>query len=423
MYIIQAVNDIHSSTAQKYKPRRLANLMRSGITDHPVIVLSGARQVGKSTLLLNESPFKKWRYITLDDFDKLYQVKNDPESLLIGTDAVILDEVQKAPNLLNVVKMVVDDPYNRCKFILSGSANLLLMQKVSESLAGRAVYYRLFPMTSGEIEEYPQNSVLSDLLNGKIEDIKKIKIGRSAIFPNLWKGFMPALISYSKQESVLRWWEGYIRSYLERDLSQLSQVESLPDFRRLMSALALRCGQLLNQSEVSRDTGISQPTVHRYINLLESTSMLDRLPAYSVNRTKRLIKSPKIIWNDPGLVSFLTGHFTADSLCSSRELGGIFESMVYLHLSALAQLIVPAPHLYYWRTSTGKEVDFIIEWGQKLLAIECKYTGRPKYRDIANLQLFMEEYPETSAAVLLHTGDEVQQFHEKIIALPWYYFK
>ena len=132
--------------------------------------------------------------------------------------------------------------------------------------------------------------------------------------------------------AVSTWWEGYVTTYLERDLRQLSQIESLPDFRRLMSALALRGGQLLNQTELSRDIGISQPTIYRYINLLESTCLVERLPAYFVNRTKRLVKSPKIIWNDPGLASFLSGHYEIDSVRSSRESGGIFETMVYLHL-------------------------------------------------------------------------------------------
>ena len=415
------MNDNHSNKMQNYKPRWLASLLRASIEDHSVVVLSGARQVGKSTLLLNEEPFNNWRYITMDDFDMLYQSKNDPESLWAGADAVILDEVQKSPDVLNAIKATIDSPKNRCKFILSGSANLLLMHNVSESLAGRAVYFLLSPMTAGELSEFPAKSVLKELLNGNITDFEKVGINPIDIFPNLWKGFMPSLISYSKKESVLRWWEGYISTYLERDLRQLSQVESLPDFRRLMIALAQRSGQLLNQSEVSRDTGISQPTVHRYINLLESTFLLHRLPAYSVNRTKRLIKSPKVMWNDPGLASFLSGHYSIDSLKSSREIGGIFESMIYLHLRTFTQLIVPSPRIYYWRTSIGKEVDFVVEWGQKLLAIEVKYTSKPKFKDIDNMRLFLDEYPETSAGVLLYTGDEVRQLHEKIIALPWYY--
>ncbi|MCK4417541.1 MAG: DUF4143 domain-containing protein, partial [Candidatus Latescibacteria bacterium] len=236
----------------------------------------------------------------------------------------------------------------------------------------------------------------------------------------MWKGFMPSLMRLETSAAILRWWEGYVMTYLERDLRQLSQIDALPDFRRLMGALALRCGQILNQTEVARDTGISQPTVHRYIALLETTYLVERLPAFAPNRTKRLIKSPKVIWSDPGLVSFLAGHYDPESLRSSREAGGIFETMIYLHLNALAQLLVPKPRLFYWRTTTGKEVDFVLEWGRKLLAVEVKLSSKPKFSDVGNLRLFMEEYPETSACILVYAGDEVKMMHEKIVAIPWF---
>ena len=231
---------------------------------------------------------------------------------------------------------------------------------------------------------------------------------------------MPSLMKLKAKGSVLRWWEGYVTTYLERDLRQLSRIDSLPDFRRLMAALALRCGQVLNQTEVARDTGISQPTIHRYVNLLETSCLLERLPAFTVNRTRRLIKSPKVIWNDPGLASFLAGHYDSESLKSSREAGGIFEAMVYLHLNSLAQLLTPRPRIFYWRTTTGKEVDFVLEWGRKLLAVEVKLSNKPRFSDIATLRLFMEEYPETSAGILVYAGNEVRIMHEKIAAVPWF---
>jgi predicted AAA+ superfamily ATPase len=233
---------------------------------------------------------------------------------------------------------------------------------------------------------------------------------------------MPPLLYRESVDAVVQWWEGYVMAYLERDLRQLSQIESLPDFRRLMIALALRCGGILNQTEVSRDTGISQPTVHRYINLLETTYLLQRVPAFSVNRTKRLMKSPKIIWTDPGLASFLAGYYDPSSLPSSKIVGGLFESLIYLHLFALAQLMIPRPRLFYWRTSTGKEVDFVLEWGQKLLAIEIKLTNRLRYSDADTLKLFIEEYPETATGILIYTGEQIQKLGDRIVAVPWLCF-
>jgi predicted AAA+ superfamily ATPase len=418
-HIIQVMNNNHSRHGLKYRPRWIAPLLRDAAKDHPIVVLTGARQVGKSTLLQQESPFSNWRYVTLDDFDVLSQARSTPEALWAGTDCVVIDEVQKSTNLLEAMKAAVDSN-NKCRFVLSGSANILLMKRVSESLAGRAVYFTLYPMTSGEMNNLPQTSLLKEFFEGELPKQEKVEAPLTDPFSPMWKGFMPSLMNLNTSEAVLRWWEGYVTTYLERDLRQLSQIDSLPDFRRLMIALALRCGEMLNQTEVSRDTGISQPTTHRYINLLETTCLMERLPAFAVNRTKRLIKSPKVIWSDPGLVSFLAGHYDSDSLRSSREAGGIFESMIYLHLNALAQLLLPKPRIYYWRTTTGKEIDFVLERGRKLLAVEAKLSSKPRFSDIETLRLFMDEYPESSAGILIYTGDKIRIMDERIVALPWF---
>ena len=414
------MNDNHSQHELKYKARWLASLLRDAVQEHPVIILTGARQVGKSTLLLKEPPFSGWRYVSMDDFDALAQAKKDPASLWAGVDRIVIDEVQKSTNLLEAVKIAVDSQPDKYRFVLSGSANLLLMKKVSETLAGRAVFFTLNPLTIGEMKNQSPSYLLRNLFQGKLPEKKNISSKPMNPYHLMWKGFMPSLIRLQSPAAILRWWEGYVTTYLERDLRQLSQIESLSDFQRLMVALALRCGNMLNQTEVSRDTNISQPTVHRYINLLETTCLIQRLPAYAVNRTKRLIKSPKVIWTDPGLVSFLAGHYDAESLATSREAGGIFESLIYLHLNTLAQLMAPKACLYYWRTVTGKEVDFVLEWGRKLLAVEVKLTDRPKYSDIETLKLFLDEYPEMSAAILVHTGNEIKIIHDRIAAVPWY---
>ena len=414
------MNDNHSQYELKYKTRWLAALLRDAAQEHPVIILTGARQVGKSTLLLQEPPFSSWRYINMDDFDALAQAKKDPASLWAGVDRIVIDEVQKSTNLLEAVKIAVDSQPDKYRFVLSGSANLLLMKKVSETLAGRAVFFTLNPLTIGEMKNQSPSHLLKNLFQGKLPEKTNISSKPMNPFHLMWKGFMPSLIRLQTPAAILRWWEGYVATYLERDLRQFSQIESLSDFQRLMVALALRCGNMLNQTELSRDTNISQPTVHRYINLLETTCLIQRLPAYAVNRTKRLIKSPKVIWTDPGLVSFLAGHYDSESLVASREAGGIFESLIYLHLNTLAQLMAPKARLFYWRTVTGKEVDFVLEWGRKLLAVEVKLTDRPKFSDIETLKLFLDEYPEMSAAILIHTGNEIKIIHDRIAAVPWY---
>ena len=419
LYFIQGMNDINSRDGIAYRKRWLAGSLRHAVTRHPVVIVTGARQTGKSTLLLNEEPFSQFRYITLDDFDILGQAEKDPAALLYGSRGIVIDEVQKSPGLLEAVKTAVDTRAYTHPVVLSGSANLALMKQVSESLAGRAVYFSLYPMTCWEKKREEINNPLNNLFNGIMPQEKQKDDDHSCSLEHMWRGCMPALLRYTDETSVLQWWEGYVLTYLERDLRQLSQIESLSDFRRLMQACALRTGSMINQTELSRDTGISQPTVHRYMNLLETTCLMHRVQAFAKNRTKRLIKAPKLMWADPGIAAFLGGFFSMSDLADSSSAGRIFESLVFLHLHVLCQLISPAARIYYWRTSYGKEVDFVIEWGTKLIGLEVKLTGKPMYGDLKGLKVFMDEYPETAACILIYTGKEIRIMDERIVAVPW----
>ncbi len=417
------MNDYHTPQEENYKKRWITPQVVSGIKSNPVVVLTGARQVGKSTFLLNQKFFDSWKYINLDDFNVLEQAESEPLSLWKNTDNIILDEVQKVPKLLSAVKQTVDKNRQSKRFLLSGSANLLLMEKVSESLAGRATYLYLYPMTQGEMEGRKKPDILSDLFNGELPEEGKIEDGKQKdIYSLMLKGFMPPLLTLKGKDEYLKWWEGYVTTYLERDLRQLSQIESLPDFKRVMEAVALRSGQLINQTEISRDVKVSQPTVHRYINLLETTCHLRRIPAYSKNRTKRLIKSPKFYFIDPGLANYLCGNYNKKNLKKTKEAGRIFESLVLLHLTVLCEMMVPGASIYYWRTASGQEVDFVIEHGKKLIGIEVKLSETAHYKDTANLRIFMDEYPETIVGVLVYTGNVVKYLGENLIAVPWTVF-
>lgn len=402
-----------------YRERWLTPLLQSAIKDHPVIVLTGARQVGKSTLLFNAEPFRNWRFHSMDDFDVLEQARSNPESLWAGTNQVILDEVQKAPELLLAVKKTVDRNPGKYQFVLSGSANLLLMKQVSESLAGRAIYFVLDPMSIGEMNNRPHSDILERVLNGEFPE----ESSSTAHLPDpaeaILRGFMPPLLSLDSSQAWTRWWEGYVAAYLERDLRQVAQIGALLDFRRVMELAALRSAQLINQSEISRDAGLSQPTTHRYLNLLETTHLFDRLPAYTASRTTRLLKSPKAFFNDPALAVFLSGYFELGDLRKAREYGAYFETFIYHHLRILTRLMTPAARLYFWRTLEGNQVDFVLEYGRRLLAIEVKLTGNPGYRDTAGLRLFLEKHPIAAGGLIVSGGKEINRLDEKIVAIPW----
>jgi hypothetical protein len=230
---------------------------------------------------------------------------------------------------------------------------------------------------------------------------------------------MPALLRFNTPSSWVRWWDGYVTTYLERDLRQVAQIDALVDFRRLMELLALRSGQMLNQSGLARDAGLSQPTAHRYLNLLETTNLFERVPSFATNRTTRMLKSPKVFWNDTGMAVFLAGYFQEEELRKAREVGNFFESFVFHHLKVLAQLMSPPARLFNWRTQAGQEVDVILEYGRKVLAIEVKQTTRPGYGDTHGLKAFLMDHPDAVGGLLLHSGKEIRWLGERILAVPW----
>lgn len=186
-----------------------------------------------------------------------------------------------------------------------------------------------------------------------------------------------------------------------------------------MEVLALRCGQLVNQAQVARDSHVSQPTVHRYLNLLETTCLVDRLPAFARNRTTRLIKAPKLHWIDPALAAYLGGLHEEAAIRASREAGPLFESLIFHHLKALAGTFTPKIRLHYWRTVKGDEVDFVLERGRKIAAVEVKLTANPGYSDCAGLEAFLADHPDAGAGILVHAGRKAARLGTKLIALPW----
>ena len=204
-----------------------------------------------------------------------------------------------------------------------------------------------------------------------------------------------------------------MRTYLERDLRNLSAISSLPDFRRLMRAACLRVGQIVNQTELGRDAALPQPTVGRYLNLLETSYLLVRLPAYAMNRTKRLIKSPKLYWGDTGVALHLAQEAEPSGAC--------LENLVLHDILAWRDSRLDRAEVLYWRTTVGEEVDFVIEAGDRLLPIEVKATGHPRLRDAAHLRAFRAEYGNAAkAGLLLHTGAAVEWLAPDVLAAPWW---
>lgn len=401
----------------KTLPRLVGTALSERLRVMPAVVVTGARQTGKSTLAEQLVPGTR-RYATLDDLDVLDAAQRDPEVLVGGPGPVTLDEVQRAPELLRAVKRAIDRDRKSGRFLLTGSANLLLMRQVSESLAGRASYLTLWPMTRREQRGLGRCGLWDELHNTPEAEWREMLAGEKDSAED-WRmlarrgGFPTPALDLATGADRRIWFDGYVRTYLERDLQDLASIGTLPDFRRLMRAACLRMGQLVNQTELGRDVALPQPTVHRWLNLLETSYLLVRLPAYAVNRTKRLIKAPKIYWGDTGL---------AMHLAEAEEPGGAhLENLVLHDLLAWRDARVERAELGYWRTSIGEEVDFVIEAGGKLLPIEVKSTTRPRLADATHLRTFRTEYGKKArAGLLLHTGSTLEWLAPDVLAAPWW---
>lgn len=398
-------------------PRLVGIALAERLRVMPAVVVTGARQTGKSTLVERLVSGER-RYASLDDLDVLDAARRDPEVLVGGTGAVTLDEVQREPGLLRAVKRAIDRDRRPGRFLLTGSANLLLMRQVSESLAGRASYLTLWPMTRREQRGLGRCGLWDELLAAPDEQWRDL-LAAEPDAPDDWRvlarrgGFPTPAVELKTPKERAIWFDGYVRTYLERDLQDLAAISALPDFRRLMRAACLRVGQLVNQTELGRDVALPQPTVHRWLNLLETSYQLVRLPAYAVNRTKRLIKAPKIYWGDTGV---------ALHLAEMDEPGGVhLENLILQDLLAWRDARLERAELGYWRTAIGEEVDFVIETGGRLLPIEIKGSARPRLADAAHLRTFRAEYGKRArAGLLLHTGSTLEWLAPDVLAAPWW---
>ena len=379
----------------------------------------GARQTGKSTLVQSEPFLTDRLYLTLDDLETHERARMAPRDLVRSAPRLTLDEVQREPDLLLSVKRAVDEdrPRKNGRFVLTGSANLLLMRRVSETLAGRAVYVNLWPLTRGERSGLGRAGIWSEFLSNPVAEWPELVNARPSVATD-WrdearKGGYPTPAMALSGDARGLWFDGYLRTYLERDLQALASVANLLDFRRLMRASCLRLGSVVNQAELGRDTRIPRATVQRYLNLLETSYQLVRLEPYAINRTKRLVKSPKLYWSDAALALWLSG--------SGSVSGAHLETLVLSDLLAWRDGQTPAPEVLFWRTTTDVEVDFVVESNDRLLPIEVKASVNPGYADTRGLRLFRQEYDEQCVGgLLLHGGEQVQWMSDRILAVPWW---
>ena len=331
---------------------------------YPVVVLTGARQTGKTSLL--KKLFPQYSFVTLDLPSQADLAEKNPEEFIKKfPPPVIVDEVQYAPKFFRHLKYWVDQ--NRSKkgqFLLTGSQKFTLMKSVGDSLAGRCALLEMGTLSLPEIQRVHQK-------------MSEIQI--------LLRGGYPEVQSNPDMDTDL-FYQSYLATYIERDVRSLLNVVQLRDFERFIRLCALRCGQILNKSDLARDVGISATTANQWMSVLEASNQVSLLEPWHTNRSKSLIKSPKIYFNDTGMLCHLLGISTVEELIKSPFAGALWENFVYSELKKFRILKRNSSEIYFWRDLRGLEIDFLIHTGGKYHLLEAKLSEHPDMKDTKNLE-------------------------------------
>ena len=349
-----------------YQYKRDLSQELSRLAKHfPAVVLTGSRQTGKTTLL--RSLFPEHTYVSLDLPSDSALAEDDPETFLNRyPPPLLIDEVQYAPKLFRHLKIAIDKQRElNGQYILTGSQKFTLMKEVSESLAGRCGVLELEALSISE---------LGDVFGEVLE-----KQGLSNI---LCRGFMPQLWKDLDLEPV-DFFRSYVASYIERDVRQILNISSTRDFDRFLRACAIRSGQILNKSELAKDVGVTAKTIHEWMGILEASNQITLLEPYYTNLGKRLVKSPKLFFNDTGLLCFFLG-LTPASVTENYLIGAIWESFVFAELRKTRLILAPESSLWFYRDQS-REVDFVLEKGLRNLLMDAKWKQYPDKKDFQSL--------------------------------------
>jgi hypothetical protein len=380
-------------------------------------VLTGPRQSGKTTLLKHLFA-KKYSYISMEPPDIRAAATEDPRGFLeMHAPPVIFDEVQYTPEIFPYIKERIDS----CRdvpgqYLLIGSQNILLMEKLTETLAGRAAVLQLLPLSNREAAGRPQATLPWE---SDHRDAKTTATSRTELWTGFLRGQYPELAAYPDRDANL-WHAGYVQAYLERDVRTLRQVGDLSQFQSFLRALAARSAQLLNLTDLARDLGVAVNTAKAWLSVLEATYQIMVLRPYFANLNKRLVKTPKVYFLDVGMLCYLTGLKDPEHAASGPLAGAIMETAV---LSEIVKSLTHRgidPQVYFWRTSTGTEVDFVVETGGKLVPVEVKLSATPRPAMASSIKVFREDLgTKALPGYVVHPGEVKLPLGPGVAAWPY----
>mgnify|MGYP002535033801 FL=1 len=360
-----------------YIKRNLENIVNQVTKEYPVVLVTGPRQVGKTTMLQKLMEGTERGYVSLDDLNERALAKSDPELFLqLHKPPVLIDEVQYAPELFAYIKMNVDKNHAPGAFWLTGSQIFKLMRGVQESLAGRVAVLSLTSLSQAEIaggEMEPFTIDMETLLERKAG---RTEIDTGGIFERIYKGSMPAIVSGVNSNNQI-FYSSYLSTYIERDVKDLSDAIDSLRFLQFITAVAARCGQMVNVAEIARDADINQTQAKNWLGILETLGIIFYLHPYSNNLLKRLVKTPKLYFYDTGLVCYLTKWSSAETLECGAMNGAILENYVVAEIRKTYLNCGKEPYMYYYRDKDVKEIDVVLEHDGILNPIEIKKTSNP----------------------------------------------
>ncbi len=402
-------------TAVEYVPRHAAALVAEALADTRVVILNGARQVGKSTLaerVLREAP--RWTARFLDDPQTRLAAAEDPVGFLDFDGLMLIDEVQRVPDLWLAIKNAVDRDPRPGRFILTGSARLLALQSIPDALPGRSETIELWPLSQGEIDSEPDGFVDAVFSAGALLQARNTGLSKAGYLARVARGGYPDAFRRDTPRRRNRFFSSYLNDIMVRDVRQVADIERVADMRRLIALLGGRCGCLLNMASLARELTITEPTVRRYIQILETIYVIQLIPAWSSGATGRVMRAPKLMFVDSGLVNYLQAPGGAG------QGGGLMENFVMSELARQLTWAETSASLFHYHDREGREVDAVLEDSTgRIVGIEVKSAQTIRPEDLHGLRYLKEKLgSRMHAGYVLYCGEESLSFGDGIGCLP-----